>query len=102
MQDRRGRDFHQEQPMASVALIAGIGMVKFAKPGAQQPYPIMARDAIRAALEDAGLEYDEVQSAYAGFSYGPTTSGQRALYEVGMTGIPVINVRNACATGSSA
>jgi sterol carrier protein 2 len=88
--------------MASVALITGVGMIKFAKPGTQQPYPLMARDAIRAALQDAGIAYDEVQAAYAGFSYGPTTSGQRALYEVGMTGIPVTNVRNACATGSSA
>jgi len=86
----------------SGALVGGVGMVKFSKPGAQAPYPQMASDAIRVALADAGLQLGDVQQAYAGYCYGATTCGQRALYEVGMTGIPVINVRNACATGSSA
>jgi len=77
-------------------------MVRFSKPGAQEPYPVMASAAIRGALEDAGLGLEDVAQAYAGYCYGATTCGQRALYEVGMTGIPVVNVRNACATGSSA
>jgi len=77
-------------------------MVRFSKPGAQEAYPVMASEAIRVALGDAGLGLEDVAQAYAGYCYGATTCGQRALYEVGMTGIPVINVRNACATGSSA
>jgi len=77
-------------------------MVRFSKPGAQEPYPVMASAAIRGALKDAGLGLEDVAQAYAGYCYGATTCGQRALYEVGMTGIPVVNVRNACATGSSA
>ena len=84
------------------ALVAGVGMVRFSKPGAQEAYPVMASEAIRVALADAGLRLNDVAQAYAGYCYGATTCGQRALYEVGMTGIPVINVRNACATGSSA
>ena len=40
--------------------------------------------------------------ATVGYVYGESTCGQRALYEVGMTGIPVYNVNNNCATGSSA
>jgi len=84
------------------ALVGGVGMVRFSKPGAQEPYPVMASAAIRGALEDAGLGLEDVAQAYAGYCYGATTCGQRALYEVGMTGIPVVNVRNACATGSSA
>ncbi|MCP1470180.1 acetyl-CoA acetyltransferase [Sphingobium sp. OAS761] len=84
------------------ALVAGVGMVRFSKPGAQEAYPVMASEAIRVALRDAGLGLEDVAQAYAGYCYGATTCGQRALYEVGMTGIPVINVRNACATGSSA
>jgi len=88
--------------MSKKSFIAGVGMVKFSKPGSQQPYPIMAGTAIRAALNDAGIDYALVQQAFAGYCYGATTCGQRALYEVGMTGIPVVNVRNACATGSSA
>lgn len=88
--------------MSGPALVVGVGMVKFCKPGAQQPYPVMASAAIRSALADAGLELGCIDQAFAGYCYGATTCGQRALYEVGMTGVPVFNVRNACATGSSA
>ena len=82
--------------------VAGVGMVPFAKPGASPPYPAMAAEAVRAALADAGLEYGDVQQAYAGYVYGDSTCGQRALYDVGMTGIPVVNVNNNCSTGSTA
>ena len=44
----------------------------------------------------------QVQQAYVGYVYGDSTAGQRALYEVGMTGIPVVNVNNNCSTGSTA
>jgi len=80
----------------------GVGMTPFVKPGANEPYPAMARSAIQAALANAGLEYGDIQRAYAGFVYGDSTAGQRSLYEVGMTGIPVVNVNNNCATGSTA
>ena len=43
-----------------------------------------------------------MQQAYVGYVYGDSTAGQRALYEVGMTGIPVVNVNNNCSTGSTA
>ncbi len=82
--------------------VVGVGMIAFAKPGANKPYPEMAADATRAALADAGLGYEQVQQAYVGYVYGDSTCGQRALYEVGMTGIPVINVNNNCSTGSTA
>lgn len=82
--------------------VAGVGMIPFAKPGRSDPYDVMGAAATRAALEDAGLSYDQVGAAYVGFLYGDTTSGQRALYRVGMTGVPIVNVNNACATGSTA
>ncbi len=88
--------------MDGTVIIAGVGMTKFAKPGANEPYPAMGAAAIRAALEDAGLGYDAVQQAYAGYVYGDSTCGQRVIYDVGMTGIPVINVNNTCSTGSTA
>ncbi len=87
--------------MAAV-VVAGTGMVPFRKPGASPPYDELAREAIVAALADAGIDYADVQQAYAGFVYGDSTSGQRALYVVGMTGIPVVNVNNNCSTGSTA
>jgi sterol carrier protein 2 len=82
--------------------VMGVGMVKFTKPGASDPYHVMAATAARAALKDAGVEYPEVAQAYAGYVYGDSTCGQRAIYECGLTGIPVFNVNNNCSTGSTA
>ncbi len=88
--------------MSTRVLIAGVGMIPFVKPGANKPYPDMAGEATRLALADAGVGYESVQQAYVGYVYGDSTSGQRALYPLGMTGIPVINVNNNCSTGSTA
>lgn len=88
--------------MGNRALVAGVGMIPFVKPGRSEPYQVMGARAIRLALEDAGLSYDLIQQAYAGYVYGDSTCGQNALYQVGMTGIPVVNVNNNCSTGSSA
>lgn len=86
----------------STVVIAGIGMVPFSKPGKSENYDVMGAIAVREALNDAGLDFNNIQQAYAGYVYGDSTCGQRALYRVGMTGIPVINVNNNCASGSSA
>lgn len=83
-------------------IVAGVGMIPFAKPGASESYDVMAAAAVGLALQDAGLDYDAIQQAFAGYVYGDSTCGQRALYRVGMTGIPVFNVNNNCSTGSSA
>lgn len=88
--------------MIRKTFVAGVGMVPFGKPGATESYEKMGAAAARLALADAGVGYDAVQQAYAGFIYGDTCSGQRALYEVGLSGIPIINVNNACSTGSTA
>ena len=82
--------------------VVGVGMIPFTKPGASDPYPVMGARAVRAALEDARLAYAFVQQAYVGYVYGDSTAGQAALYGVGLSGIPVFNVNNNCATGSSA
>lgn len=88
--------------MKSPVVVAGVGMVPFAKPGASAAYYEMGAEAARRALVDADLDYGKVQQAYAGYVYGDSTCGQRALYPVGMTGIPVVNVNNNCSTGSTA
>lgn len=82
--------------------VIGVGMTKFAKPGASEEYNVMATKAARAALEDAKVGYDQIEQAYTGYVYGDSTCGQRAIYDVGLTGIPVFNVNNNCSTGSSA
>ncbi|WGR92540.1 lipid-transfer protein [Bradyrhizobium sp. ISRA443] len=88
--------------MTSRAYVAGVGMIPFVKPGANAPYHVMGAEAARLALADAGLDYGRVQQAYVGYVYGDSTCGQRALYPVGMTGIPIVNVNNNCSTGSTA
>jgi len=82
--------------------VAGVGMIPFTKPGQSDDYPIMGETAARIAIEDAGIKYSDIGQAYVGYVYGDSTAGQAAVYGLGMTGIPVINVNNNCATGSSA
>lgn len=88
--------------MTDRVIVGGVGMVPFATPRVAAAYDDMAGTAILAALADAGVALTDVQQVYAGYVYGDSTSGQRALYEVGMTGVPVVNVNNNCSTGSSA
>ena len=82
--------------------VIGVGMVPFAKPGKSEEYNVMAAKAGRTALEDARIPFGEVEQAFAGYVFGDSTCGQRAVYEIGLTGIPVFNVNNNCSTGSSA
>lgn len=84
--------------------VVGAGMTKFEKPGRREgwDYPAMVAESTTAALEDAGLTYAHLQEVYAAYVFGDSTSGERAVYELGMTGIPVVNVNNNCASGSSA
>ncbi len=83
--------------------VIGVGMTKFSKPGTKEgDYPEWATEAGEKALADAGVSYDDVEQAYAGYCYGDSTYGQRAVYQLGLTGIPVVNVNNNCSTGSSA
>jgi acetyl-CoA acetyltransferase len=88
--------------MKHKARIAGVGMVPFTKAGRSAPYDAMGADAARQALADAGVAYADVQQAYVGFVIGDTTSGQQALYKLGLSGTPIVNVNNACASGSTA
>src|ERR1700709_1727204 len=97
----------QETPMSSAraknrVFVVGVGMTKFEKPGRREgwDYPDMARESGTKALEDAGLEFDQIEEAYVGYVYGESTAGERAVYELGMTGIPITNVNNNCSTES--
>ena len=88
--------------MTNKVFVSGVGMIPFAKPGSSTPYHVMGSEAARLALQDAGLAYDDIDQAYVGYVYGDSTSGQKALYAVGMSGIPIVNVNNNCSTGSTA
>lgn len=84
--------------------VIGVGMTKFEKPGRRKEfdYPQMAYESSTKALKDAGVQYSQIEQACCGYVYGDTCCGQRALYQLGFTGIPIYNVNNACSTGATA
>jgi acetyl-CoA acetyltransferase len=84
------------------ANVIGVGMTKFTSPKALRTYTDMGKEALLDALKDAGVDYKEIQHAYTGWVYADSCAGQKVLYSVGMTGIPVFNLNNNCSTGSNA
>jgi acetyl-CoA acetyltransferase len=89
--------------MGNQVYVIGVGMTKFEKPGSREwDYPDMAEEAGKKALADAGIDYAEIEQAVAGYCYGDSTCGERAVYTLGLTGIPIYNVNNNCSTGSTA
>ena len=90
--------------MPNKVFVVGVGMTKFEKPGRREgwDYPQMAKESGTKALDDAGIDFSEVEQGFVGYVAGDSTSGNRALYELGMTGIPIANVNNNCSTGSTA
>ncbi|XP_006454829.1 hypothetical protein AGABI2DRAFT_190063 [Agaricus bisporus var. bisporus H97] len=82
--------------------IIGAGCTAFIKPRGKRTTEDMGLEAATKALLDAGITYDEIETAAVGYCYGDSTSGQRALYNLGLTNIPIVNVNNNCSTGSAA
>ena len=107
--------------------VVGVGMTNFEKPGKREEFdfPDMARyffisynvkvavqkmtsfcvkqrESVTSALADCGLKCEDIEQAAVGYVYGDSTCGQRALYPLGIGGIPIYNVNNNCATGASA
>ncbi|CAK5103882.1 unnamed protein product [Meloidogyne enterolobii] len=73
--------------------IIGVGMTAFTKPlTSGKDYPELVKEAVGEALSDAGVRYEQIQQATASYMYGGSCCGQRALYEIGLTGIPIFNV----------
>jgi sterol carrier protein 2 len=89
--------------MSRKVYVVGVGMTKFEKPGSRQwDYPDMAKEAGQKALADARIPYDQVEQVAVGYCYGDSTCGERAVYEIGLSGVPIYNVNNNCSTGSTA
>jgi sterol carrier protein 2 len=85
----------------SPAYVLGVGLTRFVKPGGDVDYPALGYEAGIKALLDAHITYDAVQQGIACYVYGDSTAGQRVFYQFGMTQIPIYNVNNNCATGST-
>lgn len=87
--------------------IAGAGLTRFDRYDGQKGRPLrefydLGAEAIQSALSDAGMEWSEIQGAFCGSVYCGTGSGHQAIERIGLTGIPIVNVENACSSGSSA
>ncbi len=82
-------------------VVLGVGMTRFTKTP-ERSLADLGQEAVAAALEDAGVDRSDIEAAWAGTLYGGNGLGQRVLKDIGMTGIPIVNVENACASGSTA
>jgi acetyl-CoA acetyltransferase len=77
-------------------------MIKFGR-YPEKTVPELGADAALIALKDAGINIKDVELFASGNLYQANAMiGQRILQQIGQTGVPVINVSNACATGSTA
>jgi len=82
--------------------VLGTGMIKFGR-YPEKSVPELGADAALIALKDAGVGIKDVELFASGNLYQANAMiGQRILQQIGQTGVPVINVSNACATGSTA
>lgn len=80
--------------------IVGIEMIRFGKYPDKSPALLGAQAAL-GALDDAGITVRDVQTVYCGCVF-QSMMGQRVLQQIGQTGVPIVNVTNACATGATA
>ena len=83
------------------AYVLGVGMTPFRSPRNSPNYVELAGVAAREALRDAGLDYADVQQVFTAYVYGDSCSGHRAIYNIGMTGVPIFNVNSNCSSGAS-
>ena len=83
-------------------VVLGVGLHPFGR-FPELGLPELARPAVVSALDDAGVQWKDVQAAYFGHVYYQGMSlGEVALRSIGLSGIPVVNVENACSSGSTA
>lgn len=88
-------------PFPREVYVSGVGMTAFGRHEGKTVAEL-GQEAVKAALADAGVDYAAVEIAYCGHVMQGLTAGQKVLYGVGMTGVPIFNVENACASGTSA
>ena len=83
-------------------MVAGVGLHPFGR-FSNKDLATLALDSVVAALKDAGVQWKDIPVAYFGHVYYQGMSvGETALGKLGLTGIPIINVENACSSGSTA
>jgi acetyl-CoA acetyltransferase len=84
------------------AFVAGIGVTPFHKYEEGATFWDYGSAAVLSALSDADMTVRDIQAVFCGGVYTDIADGHRIMGEIGMTGIPIVNVENACSSGSSA
>ncbi|MCK6556699.1 thiolase family protein [Candidatus Binatia bacterium] len=93
--------------MRQNAIVAGVGMTRFGK-FLETGLKAIGAEAVQAAVADAGIALGDIEAAYVGNAAAGLVTGQECirgqviLRSVGLGRIPVVNVENACASGSTA
>jgi acetyl-CoA acetyltransferase len=85
----------------SGASVIGVGIVPFGK-FHDRTVVDLAWPAVKAAIADAGIDSHRIQAAYCGTTFGGMLTGQRILGQIGLSGIPITNVENACSSSATA
>jgi acetyl-CoA acetyltransferase len=80
-------------------VVVGVGLHRFGR-FPEKPIDAIGRDALLDALDDAGMAFKDIEIAYCG--HYASGDGYRVIRQIGLTGIPIVNVENACASGSTA
>ena len=85
----------------SEAYIAGGGMIRISR-FPSSSVPGLAVPAVLAAVKDSGMEWEDIEAVYCGHTFGGSMVAQRVCKELGIGGIPMLNVENACSGGAAA
>lgn len=86
--------------MTSVSII-GAGMTRFGR-HTDRSIEDLGREAASRAIADAGIRHDAIDEIFCGSGYGGAMIGQRIMRGLGLTGMPIHNMENACSSGATA
>lgn len=81
--------------------VLGTGIIPFGR-YPDRSVPLIARPAVLEALAESGLKRSDIQGIYCGSALSGWMAGQRIARETGLSGIPVVNVENACSSSATA
>ncbi|MFV1999394.1 MAG: thiolase family protein [Acidimicrobiia bacterium] len=81
--------------------VVGVGMTRFGK-HPDKDATDLGSEALLEAIDDSGIDARLIESAYVGHVFQGMVTGQRILAQVGLAGIPLANVENACSSGATA
>ncbi len=88
-------------------IVAGVGMCRFWRYDGDKGRPYktfyeIGSEAVWNAWKDSGIAWKDIQAAFCGSCYQGVGAGHKVLAQIGLTGIPIVNIENACSSGASA